>query len=75
MRLVNTAEPDLHRISESINLDPTFAAEILGEANSSIYGAAREITTVKLAVPRVGLGRVEAVAARIATEAMVRLAL
>jgi len=72
MRLVNTAEPDLHQISEAINLDPIFATEILRAANSPLFGAAREITTVKQAVPRLGLDRVKAVAALIAVRAMMK---
>ena len=72
MRLVNTAEPDLRQISETINLDPIFATEILRSANSPLYGAAREITTVKQAVPRLGLDRVKAVAALIAVRAMLK---
>jgi putative nucleotidyltransferase with HDIG domain len=72
MRLVNTAEPDLPQIGEAINLDPIFATEILRAANSPLYGAAREITTVKQAVPRLGLDRVKAVAALIAVKAMTK---
>jgi putative nucleotidyltransferase with HDIG domain len=72
MRLVNTAEPDLQQISEAINLDPIFATEILRGANSPLYGAAREITTVKQAVPRLGLDRVKAVAALISVRAMLK---
>jgi putative nucleotidyltransferase with HDIG domain len=72
MRLVNTAEPDLYQIGEAINLDPIFTTEILRDANSPLYGAAREITNVKQAVPRLGLDRVKAVAALIAVRAMLK---
>ena len=63
------------RISEIIKLDPTFTAEILRVANSALFGAAREIKSVTMAVTMMGLDRVKAIATLIALNAIMKTAL
>jgi len=60
------------QITDCIKLDPTFTAEILRVANSSLFGAAREIASVRHAVSLLGLDRVKAMATLIAANAMVK---
>jgi putative nucleotidyltransferase with HDIG domain len=73
--LVGNEDIAASQISEIIKLDPTLTAEILRVANSALFGASREITTVPLAVSRLGMDRVKATATMIALNAMVKSAL
>ena len=59
-------------ISAIIKIDPTFTAEILRVANSSLFGFRREIGTVDHAVTVLGLNRVKTMATYIALNAMVK---
>ena len=70
--LVNDEDTGAKQISDVIRLDPSFTAEILRVANSALYGASREITTVALAVGRLGLDRVKACATMIALNSMLK---
>jgi putative nucleotidyltransferase with HDIG domain len=75
MRLINSRDPDLQQIGDAIKLDPAFTAEILRTANSALFSAAREVTAVKMAVTRLGIDRVKAVAALIAMKGVLKPAL
>jgi len=59
LALVNNEDVGARQISEAINLDPTFTAEILRVANSPLFGVAREISTVQHAVSLVGVNRIK----------------
>jgi len=75
LSLVDTDNAAANQISDCIRLDPTFTAEILRVANSALFGAVREISTVKHAVNLLGLNRVKAMATLIAVNAMVKPAM
>jgi HD-like signal output (HDOD) protein len=75
LSLVDNDSAAAGQISECIKLDPTFTAEILRVANSALFGASREIYSVKHAVNLLGLNRVKAMAVLIAVNAMVKPAM
>jgi HD-like signal output (HDOD) protein len=75
LSLVDNDTTAANQISECIRLDPTFTAEILRVANSALFGAVREISTVRHAVNLLGLNRVKAMATLIAVNAMVKPAM
>jgi HD-like signal output (HDOD) protein len=75
LSLVDNDTAAANQISECIKLDATFTAEILRVANSALFGAVREIYTVKHAVNLLGLNRVKAMAVLIAVNAMVKPAM
>jgi HD-like signal output (HDOD) protein len=75
LSLVDNDAAAANQISECIRLDATFTAEIQRVANSALFGAAREIATVKRAVSMLGLNRVKAMATLIAVNAMVKPAM
>jgi HD-like signal output (HDOD) protein len=75
LALVNNEDAGARQISEVINLDPTFTAEILRVANSPLFGVAREVGTVQHAVTLVGLNRVKAMATLIALSTVVKSSL
>jgi putative nucleotidyltransferase with HDIG domain len=70
--LVTNDDVGARQVSEIVKLDPTFTAEILKVANSALFGVAREVKTVDLAVPLLGLDRVKAIATLIAVNSMVK---
>ena len=55
-----------------IKLDPSFSAELLRFANSALFGAQREITSLTQAVARLGMERVRSMATFVALNNMVR---
>lgn len=75
LALVNDEDVAARQISEIIQLDPTFTAEILRVANSALFGLAREIATVRHAVSLLGLDRVKAIGTLIALHSMVKPAM
>jgi len=75
LALVNNEDVGTRQISEVINLDPTFTAEILRIANSPLFGVVREISTVQHAVSLVGLNKVKAMATLIALSTVVKSSL
>jgi HD-like signal output (HDOD) protein len=70
--VVDDKDVAANQITEIIKLDPTFTAEILRVANSSLFGAAREIASVRHAVILLGLDRVKSMATFLAANAMVK---
>ncbi|HUI79062.1 MAG TPA: HDOD domain-containing protein [Bryobacteraceae bacterium] len=75
LALVNNEDVGSRQISEVINLDPTFTAEILRIANSPLFGVVREISTVQHAVALVGVNKVKAMATLIALSTVVKSSL
>jgi HD-like signal output (HDOD) protein len=55
-----------------IKLDPSFSAELLRFANSVLFGARREVTSLSQAVARLGMDRVKSMATFVALNNMVR---
>ena len=72
LALVDNDDVAAKQITECIKLDPTFTAEILRVANSSLFGVAREIASVRHAVSLLGLNHVKAMATLIAANSMVK---
>jgi HD-like signal output (HDOD) protein len=75
LSFVDSDTVEITRISDTIALDPTFTAEILRVANSSLFGVTREIATVRHAVSLLGLNRVKAMATLLAVNSMVKPAM
>jgi HD-like signal output (HDOD) protein len=75
LALVDNEDVAIKQVSASVQLDPTFTAEILRVANSALFGAAREISTVHHALSLLGLNRVKAMATILAVNSMVKPAM
>lgn len=75
LALVADEDVSTREIGDIIKLDPTFTAEVLRIANSALFGVAREVRSVSLAVPLLGLNRVKTIATLIALNSMVKPAL
>lgn len=75
LAIVNNDDVGAKQIGEIIKLDPTFTAEILRVANSALFGAAREVTSVAFAVSLMGLDRVKAMATLVALNSMMKTAM
>jgi len=73
--LVNSDDSATTQISEIIRMDPSFTAEILRVANSALFGTTREIRSVALAVCRLGLDRLKAMATMVAINSIIKPAL
>ena len=71
LSLVDNDTAAAAQISDCIKLAPAFTAEILRVANSPLFGAVREVYSVKHAVGLLGLDRVKAMAVLIGVNAMV----
>jgi len=50
----------VNEIAEAIEIDPVLSSELLKSANSVLYGGTQEISTLKLAVMRLGLRNLRA---------------
>jgi putative nucleotidyltransferase with HDIG domain len=57
-KALNAEEPDVQSLSRVISDDPSLTSMLLKVANSALYGARREITTVQEAVVRLGFTEV-----------------
>ncbi len=57
-KALNAEEPDVQGLSRLISDDPSLTSMLLKVANSALYGARREITTVQEAVVRLGFTEV-----------------
>lgn len=65
-------DADVDRVTELLNSDPAFSAEILTVANSSLYARLNRIDTVHRAVMVLGLERTRSLAVTVALHGMVR---
>ena len=65
---------DVHQLGELVKMDPSFSAELLRFANSSLFGVRREITSLAHAIVIVGSERVKTIATLVAMNRMVRSA-
>lgn len=75
LSLVGKEGVDSSQISDIIQMDPTFTAEILRVANSALFGLKGRVATVQHSVSLMGLDRVKTIATMIALHSMVKLAL
>ena len=62
IQLCQDPDADLHRMAETISLDPALSAAILRIVNSAYYGLSREIATLDHAVRLLGIDRVRTLA-------------
>jgi HD-like signal output (HDOD) protein len=62
---------DVHHVTNLLNSDPAFSAEILTLANSSLYARHNRIDTVQRAIVCLGIERTRAFAATVALQGMV----
>ena len=61
-----------HEVGELVKMDPSFSAELLRLANSALFGARREVTSLTHAIMMVGTDRVKTMATMVAVNRMVR---
>jgi putative nucleotidyltransferase with HDIG domain len=72
LALSSQEDVSAHEVGGLIKLDPSFSAELLRFANSALFGARREITSLSQAVARLGMDRVKSMATFVALNNMVR---
>ncbi|SPF52845.1 putative Metal dependent phosphohydrolase [Candidatus Sulfopaludibacter sp. SbA4] len=72
LALLSSEDVDVVKVTELLNSDPAFSAEILTLANSSLYARQNRIDTVHKAVVVLGLERTRALAVTVALHGMVR---
>jgi len=73
--LVGQEDVSIHELGKVVQMDPSFAAELLRYANSAMFGSRREVKSLPQAIVVVGLDRVKTVATFIAMNRMVRSSL
>lgn len=72
LALVSQEDVGANEVGKLIKLDPSFSAELLRFANSALFGARREVTSLAQAVARLGMDRVKSMATFVALNNMVR---
>lgn len=72
LALVSQEDVTVRQVGDLIKLDPSFSAELLRFANSALFGARREVTSLSQAVILLGMDRVKSMATFVAVNNMVR---
>lgn len=72
LALAGTDDIDVRKLGELVKMDPSFAAELLRYANSALFGARREVTSLSQAIMMVGTDRVKTMATMVVINRMVR---
>src|SRR5438270_7233374 len=72
LALVSQKDVSVREIGDLIKLDPSFSAELLRFANSALFGARREVTSLAQAIVMLGMDRVKSMATFVALNNMVR---
>ena len=72
LALVSQEDVTASQVGDLIKLDPSFSAELLRFANSALFGARREVTSLAQAVIMLGMDRVKSMATFVAVNNMVR---
>jgi putative nucleotidyltransferase with HDIG domain len=72
LALASQEDVSASEVGGLIKLDPSFYAELLRFANSALFGARREVTSLTQAVARLGMERVRSMATFVALNNMVR---
>ncbi|MBI5086584.1 MAG: HDOD domain-containing protein [Acidobacteria bacterium] len=72
LALVGQENVSTAQVSELAKLDPSFAAELLRFANSALFGARREVTSLTQAIVLMGMDRVKTMATFVVLRKMVR---
>lgn len=72
LALASQEDVSTRQVGELIKLDPSFSAELLRFANSALFGARREVTSLSQAIVLLGMDRVKSMATFVALHNMVR---
>jgi putative nucleotidyltransferase with HDIG domain len=72
LALVSQKDVSVREVGDLIKLDPSFSAELLRYANSALFGARREVTSLAQAIVMLGMDRVKSMATFVALNNMVR---
>ena len=75
LALVGQQNITARQVGDLIKLDPSFSAELLRLANSALFGARREVTSLGQAVMMLGMDQVKSMATFVAVNNMVRSSL
>jgi putative nucleotidyltransferase with HDIG domain len=72
MALASQEDVDIHELGDLVKMDPSFSAELLRIANSALFAARREVTSLGHAIMLVGTDRIKTMATLVAVNRMVR---
>lgn len=72
LALVAREDVDFADLADLVKMDPSFSAELLRVANSALFGAPREVTSLANAILMVGTDRVKTMAIMVSVNRMVR---
>ncbi len=70
--LVGQEDVSINDLGKVVQMDPSFAAELLRYANSALFGSRRQVKSLPQAIIMVGIDRLKTVATFIALNRMVR---
>lgn len=74
MALAGREDVSIQELGKLVKMDPSFSAELLRFANSALFSARREVTSLAQAITLVGLDRIRTMATLVAVNRMVRAA-
>jgi putative nucleotidyltransferase with HDIG domain len=72
LALVGKEDVNFDELAGLVKMDPSFSAELLRLANSTLFGARREVTSLVDAILKVGTDRLKVMATMVAMNRMVR---
>ena len=72
LALASQENVSTRQVGDLVKLDPSFSAELLRFANSALFGARREVTSLSHAIVLLGMDRVKSMATFVALHNMVR---
>ncbi|HUI54209.1 MAG TPA: HDOD domain-containing protein [Bryobacteraceae bacterium] len=72
LALVSRESVGIHEVGALVQMDLSFAAELLRFANSALFGARREVKSIPHAIMLVGLERIKTMATLVAVNRMIR---
>ena len=72
LALASQEDVSTRQVGDLIKMDPSFSAELLRFANSALFGARREVTSLSQAIIFLGMDRVKSMATFVALHNMVR---
>jgi len=72
LALASQEDVSIQQVGDLIKFDPSFSAQLLRFANSALFGARREVSSLSQAIIMLGLDRVKSMATFVALHNMVR---
>jgi len=72
LALASQEDVSVSKVFELVKMDPSFSAELLRFANSALFAARREVTSLPHAIMLVGMDRVKTMATLVSVNRMVR---